>query len=725
MFTRCPVLVNFGAYADDEGLWVVRLSDCTVRLRLADAQGQALWQWLGRWCDGQSQMTDVLAAYSESPIPNVSIDAFKVLIDDLLKVGVLQDAAQVLPNLAKLARPDALWGHALPDWPTQPELTHSDNGIRWVGHFNTIPTVLSWYDLVQGRQSTYRFKDQGLTLSELGQLLQCYAAVGQGQSCVRRAVPSGGGLYQLKLWLLLLKPCERFAVGVYEVTYRADGAVGLVDIHGLTAADLWQQVLPASTDPAALQHASAWMVVGADLKAIAKKYRNLAYSHALIEAGAVLQNLGLIASALNVGLHLRAGFEHARLHEVCHAGDVTLLISAVMGVKAANAATESTCAETLRIKMGWAAGADELPFHVATARLLFDDHASMDCFGRSRDAALAYDKAMSEALERYAMMRGPKSVLARWDELPNMVHPHAMLRWMDGDFDETQRSRWIAFENLANGQTHYVLQDLCFYHLGQEASDASFCAVNTSGMACAPSRDMALTLATLELVERDAFMRAWLTAVPCQPLPMQMLDEDTRALSLRFEAEGCRVVLGLLPSAWAVVVMAFVQHEQLGFTRISAAADFDAVSAAGKAMSEIAGGVISSLRGVAIEPVNVADVLRPDDHGRLYCQRDYFRQADFLIALRDPTQEVLPTSMPHDLLQRMWQAGLSVYACEVALPDKREYLKGGHPVVCRVVIPGLIAMVFGSTQFPLPEVVIPAWRVSENLINRALIHPFA
>ncbi len=727
MPTRCPVLLNFGAYADDDGLWVVRLRDQTVRLRMADAQGQVLWQYIGRVCDGQTQIGDVISAYADSPVADISPDAFKVLLDDLLEAGVLQDAAQVLPNLAGMGRPDSLWGQALPEtvWPTRPELTHHDADIRWMCDNHLPAYALPWHGLVQERQSTYHFKNQGLSVAELGQLLLCYAAVGQRKSVARRAVPSGGGLYQLKLWLLLLKPCEGFAVGVYEVAYRDDGAVGLMEIHGLTAADLWQQALRASTDPAVLQHASAWLVVGADLKAIAKKYRNLAYSHALIEAGAVLQNLGLIASALSVGMHLRAGFDHARLHEVCHAGDVTLLISAVMGVKATNEAIESVCAESLRIKMGWATGPDELPFHVATARVLFDDHASMDCFGRSPDAELAYDKAMSEALERYAMIRGPKSVVARWGELQNMIHPHAMLRWMDANFDEAQLYNWIEFHNLANGQTHYVLQDLCFYHPNHQDSHASYRVVNTSGMACAPSCDMALTLATLELVERDAFMRAWLTGTSCQPLSMQMLDEVTRTLCMRFEAEGCRVVLGLLPSAWAVVVMAFVQHEQLGFTRVSTAADFDALSAASKAMAEVASGVVSSLRGAVPEPIEAADVLTPADHGHLYCQRDYFRQADFLVASRSATQEALPTAMPNDVWHRMWRAGLQIYAREVALPDEREYLQGGHPVVYRVVIPGLIAMVFGSASFPLPDVVVPVWRPGESPTNRALVHPFS
>lgn len=719
MSTRCPILVNFGAYADDEGLWVVRLSNRTVRLRLADAQGQALWQWMGRWCDGQSPMVDVLSAYALSPVISVSADDFEVLLNELFDAGVLQDASLVFLNLAQTSE---LWGCALPDaaWPIRPALINNDKGVRWMRHFHATSSVSSWCSLVKGRKSTYRFKNQGLSLPELGQLLQCYAAVGQEKNCVRRAAPSGGAMYQLKLWLLLLKPCEGFAVGVYEVVYRADGAVGLVEVNGIVGADLWQQALRASNDPSALQNASAWLVVGADLKAIAKKYSNLSYSHALIEAGAVLQNLGLIASALNVGMHLRAGFDHARLHEICHAGDVTLLISAVIGVKAAN--ESACCIDPLRIKMGWVTGASELPFHTATACVLIDDHMSLDCFGRSRDAALAYDKALSEGLERYAMMHGPQPVVARWGDLPNMLHPHAMLRWIDVDFDETQSNGWIAFENLATGQTHYVLQDLCFVSPPHETPYAR---INTSGMACAPTRDMALTLATLELVERDAFMRAWLTGASCQPLPMEILDEDTRALCLRFEAEGCRVVLGLLPSPWALVVMAFVQHEKLGFTQISAAADFDAVSAASKAMSEMASGVINSLRGIVLEPINVADVFRPEDHARLYCQRPYFRQADFLVASRETAQEELLTIQSEGLLQRMWQAGLSVYLCDVALPEEREYLNGGHPVVCRVVIPGLIAMAFGNAPFPLPEVVVPAWQLGESPIHRSLVHPFA
>ena len=717
----CPVLVNFGAYANEEGLWVVRLSDRTVRLRLADAQGQALWQLVGRLCDGQTQQSDVLTAYAQSPIANISVDAFKALLDDLLAAGVLQDAAHVLPNLAGMACPSSLWGRELPEpaWPKRPELLHHDACIQWIGSFHSHTDCITWQRFAQKRQSTYRFKNQALSLSELTQLLTCYAAVGKDHVGVRRAVPSGGGLYQLKLWVLLLKPCEHFAQGVYEVVCRADGAVGLLGTHGLAGNDLWQQALRACAEPAALQHAGAWLVVGADLSAIAKKYRNLAYSHALIEAGAVLQNLGLIAAALDVGVHVRASFDHARLHDLCHAGSMTLLVTAVMGVKAAK--VDATGAERWRVQMGWATGVGELPFHVATARVLFDSQEHMSCFGRSHDAALAYDKALSEGLERYAMMQGPAHLEAVWGELPNMVHPHAMLRWTNQDFDERQRKRWIAFENLANGQTHHVLQDLCFYH---PEYDQTYAAVNTSGMACAPSRDMALTLATLELVERDAFMRTWLTGGACQPLSWDILDDDTRALCLHFEAEGCRVVLGTLPSAWAVVVMVFVQHEKHGFTLVSAAADFDAVLAAGKAMSEVACSVLRILRGFRPEPIDVSDVAMPEDHGHLYYQPHYFKQADFLVAPREAAQAVLPTAMSHDLFPRMWRAGLQIYVCEVDAPEKREYLLGGHPVVCRVVIPGLIAMVFGNAPYPLPDVVVPAWHASEQPIHRALVHPF-
>lgn len=718
---RYPVLVIFGAYADDEGLWVVRLSDRTVRLRLADVQGQVLWQLLGRLCDGQTQLADVMTAYAQSPIANISSDAFKVLLDDLLAAGVLQDAACILPNLAGMTCPSSLWGRALPEsaWPVPPELIHDDACIQWIGSFRSHTGCMPWQRLAQKRQSTYRFKNQALSLSELAQLLTCYAAVGKDHIGVRRAVPSGGGLYQLKLWVLLLKPCEVFARGVYEVVCRADGAVGLLGTHGLAGDDLWQQALRACAEPAALQHASAWLVVGADLDAIAKKYRNLAYSHALIEAGAVLQNLGLVAAALDVGVHVRAGFHHVRMQDICHSEDVTLLITAVIGVKATNA--EIVRAEPWRVQMGWLSGVDELPFHVATARILCGKHTSLECFGRSRAPALAYDKALSEGLERYAMMQCPASLGAVWGELPNMVHPHAMLRWSDKDFDERQRKRWIAFENLANGQTHHVLQDLCFCH---PEDGQMYAVVNTSGMACAPSRDMALTLAALELVERDAFMRTWLTGGACQPLPWDMLDDDTRALCLHFEAEGCRVVLGLLPSMWAVVVMAFVQHEKHSFTLVSAAADFDAVLAAGKAMSEVANGVIGRLRGVAPEPIDMSDVVKPEDHGRLYCQPHYFKQANFLVAPRDATQSVLPIAMSHDVFPRMWRAGLQIYVCEVDAPEKREYLLGGHPVVCRVVIPGLIAMVFGNAPYPLPDVVVPAWRVGEQPIHRTLVHPF-
>jgi SagB-type dehydrogenase family enzyme len=160
--------------------------------------------------------------------------------------------------------------------------------------------------VLRQRCSVRRFSGHALSLTHLSTLLFFSYGVTryadpQQQSYPRRAVPSGGGIYPLEVYVLAFN-VETLASGIYHYDSYAHA---LEQLGAMNCRDaLAQQILYEE-----LAYDSAIAIVLSGMFDRPRfKYGELSYRLILCEAGHVGQNICLIATALGLGACPVAGF---------------------------------------------------------------------------------------------------------------------------------------------------------------------------------------------------------------------------------------------------------------------------------------------------------------------------------------------------------------------------------------------------------------------------------
>ncbi len=181
-------------------------------------------------------------------------------------------------------------------------------------------------DAIVARRSERRFAPAPLALEEIATLLaRSYGTCGARGGLAARAVPSGGGLYPLDLYVLQLAggACDQ---GVYH--YHP----GAHCLQRVGAGCARRTLEAASIYPEIVAQAPMLLAVVADMPRTRRKYGERAYRLALLEAGHVSQNLYLLAAALGLGIVALDGFYDDRLHAVLGVdgvSEIALLLFAV------------------------------------------------------------------------------------------------------------------------------------------------------------------------------------------------------------------------------------------------------------------------------------------------------------------------------------------------------------------------------------------------------------
>jgi SagB-type dehydrogenase family enzyme len=156
------------------------------------------------------------------------------------------------------------------------------------------------------RVSCRRFTDAPLSLAELGTLCRLgYGVIsrsGPFEQYPDRPVPSGGGLYPLEL-SVLVRAVSGLCPGVHHFVPAADGLEEIRSIPLptplLTHLFMGQ---PWAADAAAI------IVLSAVTARSLGKYGDRGYRYLLFEAGHIMQNVDLVATALGLGAVNLGGF---------------------------------------------------------------------------------------------------------------------------------------------------------------------------------------------------------------------------------------------------------------------------------------------------------------------------------------------------------------------------------------------------------------------------------
>jgi SagB-type dehydrogenase family enzyme len=180
------------------------------------------------------------------------------------------------------------------------------------------PPDASLWSTVDARRSSHAFTGTTLGLPALATML----LAGYG----RRAVPSGGALYPLELYVVALR-----VDGLPEGLFHLDPDRRALEI--VEEAPIGERLDAATPLPDLLADAATVLFVTAVFWRTRFKYGLRGYRFALLEAGHVMQNVLLAATALRVPAFPLGGFYDAAVEELLGVDgvDESVVYGAVLG----------------------------------------------------------------------------------------------------------------------------------------------------------------------------------------------------------------------------------------------------------------------------------------------------------------------------------------------------------------------------------------------------------
>jgi SagB-type dehydrogenase family enzyme len=182
----------------------------------------------------------------------------------------------------------------------------------------------SVWDIMTSRRSVRSYSGRDIDLQCVSDL--AFYALGTPDKGKRRCVPSGGGLYPLELYVVAAR-VERLPAGLYHYDPRSH------ELCDLGRADCLASVKRAVFIPEAMDNAAAVFVLTAVFGRSKIKYGERAYRFSLLEAGHVMQNICLAATALRLGACPVGGFVDDDMNDLLDVDGVeeAVLYGAVVG----------------------------------------------------------------------------------------------------------------------------------------------------------------------------------------------------------------------------------------------------------------------------------------------------------------------------------------------------------------------------------------------------------
>lgn len=359
------------------------------------------------------------------------------------------------------------------------------------------------------------------------------------------------------------------------------------------------------------------------------------------------------------------------------------------------------------------------PFHLAAARIEWPCGQDSEGWGRDDDPALAQTKALAEAVERHAFTALPVGAFrARGADLPAAIHPDLLVRYAEAQYaaaefpfvryEASQERWWVPALDVHDGSTSFVLADFVCRPRAFDASYRQRLVTQASSSGCASGGHLedAILRATLELVERDAFMRHWFAQLPGDTLAPASLPVWCAARLHELRSAGCAAGVQCLTLGVQPTFLAWAQHERLHFTCVGAAAGLDAEEALRSAVSEMETAAWRHTLAPAATAMSPEDVQLPVDHAALYATPEHFRRADAVLrapagTLRFADAALACAGSPSHLHETLRRRGHAVCWIDLSVPEARNALDGRPLHTVRTVAPGLVPIAFGQARQPL------------------------
>ncbi len=671
-------------------------------------------------CDGTRPVDAILAALPGA----IDVDRFAAFLADLLAAGALVDGNLLTAHALQYAFQAAPHGRSAPPQDTdrisrRPRALPAANALR-------IDTVgeAPWMTTLTRRMSRYVFAEAGMPPGSLAALLWALCGIAHtpherlGAGVARRTIASAGALHLVQPYVALRRPVDGHMAGVYRVHYPGPSQVALERISDATL------LVRAFVQPWHVQTATGVVFLAGDVAVAATRYRNRAVQYLYTEAGAALHNGSLAATALGLGYATLGCYDEEAVQSLCGTGQQLILGSAVFGPQADAYRPTKRGPE---LEFSWidtglltteATRATNLPLHLARARLRGSASDGDYSWGADPDPDIAYRKASAEAIERLAWNTPGTPQKACANDLPGALDPSSFILYHPAQyrrpgfpfrqFSLMQSYGWTRATHCADGRSAWIPADLVYARpslvAAGHAVNPPLTYATTSGCAAGATQPEAVERALWELIERDAFMRHWLSQRPGAPLAEPSLPANIQARLQRLRALPCQLSIQRLDSDWAHVFIVWARDDTRHFTTLGAAAGADPQEALAHALAELESRVLAWTEGHASAISHPAAVRSPADHFELYGVKRYYRRADALFQTHAPAIDWRDLAQPPlrgTLADRLAADGLTPVIVDITTPQcvLDHGTRSLH--VVKAFVPSLVPLSFGVGLEPL------------------------
>jgi ribosomal protein S12 methylthiotransferase accessory factor len=330
--------------------------------------------------------------------------------------------------------------------------------------------------------------------------------------------------------------------------------------------------------------------------------------------------------------------------------------------------------------------------------------------------------AVGEAIERYsASLPDPTRIVWRRprDLKGDVLDPREFALYAEEQyrrkgfpyarFNAAIQQPWVGGTWLDGGGEVWVPAVFAFLSL-QLRAEQWIVRETSNGLASWTDGDQAALHAVLELVERDAFLSAWMTATPGRAVTLDdALDPLLRRVLDAVEALGAAIEVFTLPTSacgTTVLCLARGDGQQYPGATIALAADLDPAAALRGAILELGQTAphlrrMMQSRAIAI-PAREADVRGMLDHAAYYFSADRATAFDFLrgagtISVAELTNRARPRTLAA-CTAALRKAKVRVALVDVTSPD----VATGPFRVVRAVSPDLQPLSYGYGFERLP-----------------------
>ena len=676
---------------------------CTFNQKIVVEAPFELIQQLVTQCDGTKTFDKVILSTEK----DWDSESVKNLIQELFQLGVIADARNLSNKIWQVIKNPMLFPQKVSDTEVISFVNEAKERHRSCVLENAcLPESNLFTEILKKRRSVRKFSDKSVSLEKVVGLL--WSAYGEFKSeqdgNFHRTSPSAGALYPLVIHITLFKKTGKLCPGVYAVRYDEFGRVGF----NLLSEDFYRFARAFLNPSGILEGIHGVITISGSFSATGKKYGDRSILYVSLEAGHVAQNVLLEATNSGLATLEIGGFLDGILSDSLFLSEeYNPLTTIAFGYEADDSHEKDL---NLGLEVEWAVPVtDEYnpSFAIASVRVSKDRSWS---HGRDASPKLALAKAISEAREWASCGSIPELVFSSYLELRSAVDPRSIINFHPeqyrlenfpfAPFNEKDVYAWTKAYNYKTGLEVYVLADHVYFPYFPETPYHAY--ANSSGCAAHPDKQTAIETATLELVERDSFMNAYmckleLPSVNQNTLPKGIQKRISEITELGFEVWIKDHSLDLAP-----VVFVFAQNMELNFTTCASCSSFNIEHAVSQSLMEVEASVLSRLQNGSPKPIKAEDVAMPLDHGSFYGQKEHFRKADFLVEGKDiiPFEQIgrNTTSSWLELNEHFYQNKYELILIPLILSDN--YGGNNDLFIFRSIVPGLVPMTFGYQQEP-------------------------